>query len=56
MDNWLTMWKLLLIVAFALFGGLAIAVAVGGFADIRKMFKSVDEQHHVKPDKDDTSA
>ena len=48
MDNWLTFWKLLLIAAFVLFGVLAIAVTVGGFFDIRAMFKSVDAQHQAE--------
>ena len=48
MDNWLIFWKLLLIVAFAMFGLLAIVVAIGGFSDIRTLFKSVDAQHQAE--------
>jgi len=44
-DNWLLFWKLLLIVAFTMFGVLTIVVAIGGFFDIRALFKSVDAQH-----------
>ncbi|MHC4442774.1 MAG: hypothetical protein ACYTF1_13685 [Planctomycetota bacterium] len=50
MDEWLVIWKVLLIGAFILFGILAIAVAFGGFFDIRSMFKKVDDQHHAPPD------
>ena len=45
MDNWLLFWKVLLIVAFGMFGVLAIVVAIGGFFDIRALFRSVDAQH-----------
>jgi hypothetical protein len=48
MDNWLLFWKLLLIAAFTMFGVLAIAVAIGGFLDIRALFKSVDAQHEAE--------
>jgi hypothetical protein len=45
MDSWLLFWKLLLIVAFSMFGVLAIVVAIGGFFDLRALFRSVDAQH-----------
>jgi hypothetical protein len=45
MDNWLLFWKLLLMAAFAMFGILAVVVAIGGFSDIRALFRSVDAQH-----------
>lgn len=51
MDSWLTFWKALLIGAFSLFGILAIAVTIGGFFDIRAIFRAADEQR-----RDDTSA
>ena len=50
MDEWLAIWKLLLIGAFVLFGILAITVTIGGFFDIRAMFKKIDDQHHVQSD------
>jgi uncharacterized membrane protein len=44
-DSWLAFWTGLLIGAFTLFAGLAVVVAIGGFADARAMFRSVDAQH-----------
>jgi hypothetical protein len=44
-DNWLLFWKWLLIVAFTLFAVLTIAVAFGGFFDIRALFRTVEAQH-----------
>lgn len=45
MDSWLAFWKLLLIGTVALFTILAIVVTIGGFADVRALFRSIDAQH-----------
>jgi hypothetical protein len=48
MDSWLGFWKVLLIVAFSMFAILAVVVAIGGFFDIRELFKSVEAQHDAE--------
>ncbi|MCA9266105.1 MAG: hypothetical protein KDA60_19730 [Planctomycetales bacterium] len=48
MDNievWSEFWKYTLIVVLAVFAGLAIAVAIGGFFDVKSLFRTIDEQH-----------
>jgi len=45
MDEWLTFWTFLLIAGLALFGGLTVVVACGGFFDVREMLRSVEKQH-----------
>lgn len=44
-DFWIYFWVLLLIAAMLLFGGLAVAVTIGGLFDVRALFRSIREQH-----------
>jgi len=46
MDAWATFWGLLLIVVLVIFAGLTVVIAIGGFFDLKSLFKSIDEQHH----------
>lgn len=41
MDFWITFWTILLIISFTLFAILAVVVTIGGFFDIRSLFKSL---------------
>lgn len=45
MSFWEFFWAALLIFGLAIFTGLAVVVAIGGFADIRAMFRNIDRQH-----------
>lgn len=45
MDNWLILWKYLLMGAVSLFAVLALVITVGGFFDVKALFRSVDAQH-----------
>lgn len=45
MDSWLVFWTVLLIAALAVFAGLAVVVTIGGFFDIKKLFRSIDAKH-----------
>jgi len=44
-DGWITFWGWVLIVTLGIFTGLAIAVTIGGFFDIRALLNKMDEQH-----------
>ena len=45
LDGWMLMWKIVLIGGVALFAVLAVAVSIGGFFDVRQLFKTLREQH-----------
>lgn len=45
MALWTQFWAWLLVFSLLLFLGLAIVVSIGGFFDIRALFKSIREQH-----------
>ena len=58
MNFWINLWTLFFLVSLALFGGLAVIVSIGGFFDIRSLFRSLmdrtgqeknpDPAHHTK--------
>lgn len=41
MNFWINLWTLFFLLSLALFGGLAVIVTIGGFFDIRSLFKSL---------------
>ena len=45
MAFWVAFWGILLAVSLAIFAGLAVVIAVGGFFDVKALFKSIDAQH-----------
>ncbi len=42
---WEVLWAAVLIGGLAVFAVLAVVVSIRGFADIRSLFKSIEEQH-----------
>jgi len=44
MNFWINFWSFFFYTSLVLFGGLAIVVSIGGFFNIRSMFKSMAEQ------------
>jgi len=44
MDSWAMFWSWVLAVGLTAFFGLAVAVSIRGFADIRAMFKNLRER------------
>ena len=44
MSGWINFWGALLFSAMAVFAIMAVVVAIGGFKDIRRMFKSLEEK------------
>ena len=45
MDVWATFWGWLLAAVLVIFALLAVAVAIGGFFDVKALFETIDEQH-----------
>lgn len=45
MQFWIEFWTWLLIVAVVLFAGLAVVVSIGGFFDVKRLFRSIDAKH-----------
>jgi len=45
MTYWSGFWAWFLLFGLAVFLGLAVVVTVGGYFDIRAMFKRIREQH-----------
>jgi len=46
MDAWAIFWGWLLIIVLVIFAVLAVAVTIGGFFDVKALFKTMDKQHH----------
>lgn len=42
---WKVLWAAVFIGGLATFAALAVVVSIRGFADIRSLFKSIEEQH-----------
>jgi hypothetical protein len=48
MNFWIGFWTAVLIFAVASLTGLAFVVTIGGFFDVKAMFKSIDSKHRVE--------
>ncbi len=44
MDFWISLWTIFFFASLALFAGLAVVVSIGGFFNIRSLFKSLSER------------
>lgn len=44
MNFWINLWTIFFFVSLALFAGLAVAVTIGGFFNIRSLFKSLSQR------------
>ncbi|NLS98244.1 MAG: hypothetical protein GXX96_39445 [Planctomycetaceae bacterium] len=45
LEYWIFLWKVVLIGGVALFTVLAVVVTIGGALDIRRLFKTLREEH-----------
>ena len=45
MDAWAIFWGWLLVIIFVIYVGLAIAITIGGFFDVKAMPTSIADQH-----------
>ena len=42
---WIWLWKIVLIGALALFGCMAVGVTIGGYFDVKRLFRTISESH-----------
>lgn len=45
MEGWIIFWKILLITVVIIFGAVSVKVAIGGFFDVKALFKNIKDQH-----------
>ncbi len=45
LEYWIILWKAVLILGVGLFAALAVVVTIGGALDIRRLFKTLHEDH-----------
>lgn len=45
MTGWAQFWQYVIYTALGLYFGLAFAITVGGFFDVKKMFRRLNEAH-----------
>lgn len=45
MQFWIDFWTFFFFVSLAFFAGLVVIVAIGGFFNLRSLFKDLREQH-----------
>lgn len=53
MEFWVKFWTVFFIISLVIFAGLAVAVTIGGFFNIRSLFKSLEEEHTYRKDQED---
>lgn len=52
-DFWPMFWTVVFVASLVIFAGVTIVVAVGGYRDLRAMFRNLDEQHAGRADADE---
>ena len=45
LQQWILLWKIVLIGGTSLFAILAVVVSIGGFFDVRRLFRTLHAQH-----------
>lgn len=49
---WSSFWGWTLAIALGVFFVLAVSVTIGGFFDVKKLFRSIDDHHAQQADRD----
>jgi hypothetical protein len=44
MNFWISLWTVFFVASLAVFAGLAVVVSIGGFFNIRSLFRSLSER------------
>lgn len=55
MENWITFWTWLLVIVLLIFFGLIVVVAVGGFFDLKILFRTINKQHRDSEEKQNSA-
>ena len=50
MNFWISFWTIFFVVSLVLFASLAVTVTIGGFFNIRSLFKSLSQRHEQEED------
>ncbi len=50
MTGWALIWQYVVYIALGLYFGLAVAITIGGFFDVKKMFRRLDAAHAAAAD------
>ena len=50
MQFWINLWTIVFFVSITLFAGLAVVVAIGGFFNIKSLFKTLNSE--TEPDQE----
>ena len=45
MDFWVSLWGAVLVVGMLIFVVVAAVVTIGGYSDVKSLFRSIDSQH-----------
>jgi hypothetical protein len=53
MQFWINFWSIFFFASLVIFTVLAVAVTIGGFFNIRSLFKSLKDAHEQSQKKDD---
>ena len=53
--NWVSFWSFFFFLSLALFTGLALLVTIGGFFNIRSLFKDLSQVKNKIPDPTDSN-
>lgn len=56
MSGWAAFWLWVIILALVTYFGLAIVIAIGGFFDVRKMFRRLNELHAARSEDQESAA
>ena len=52
MEAWTTFWGWLLVIVLLIYAGLAVAITIGGFLDVKAMLTTIDDRHESKKTSD----
>lgn len=52
MNGWMILWKIVFIAGVSIFVGMAVWVTIGGFADIKRLFERIREEHAEENDEE----
>tara|TARA_R110002096_G_scaffold55607_9_gene142506 strand:- start:2551 stop:2715 length:165 start_codon:yes stop_codon:yes gene_type:complete len=53
MDTWAIFWAVVLIVVLIIFTVVSVVVGIGGFSDVKDLFRDIEKQHHENDPTDD---
>ncbi|MBN2456655.1 MAG: hypothetical protein JXB29_09010 [Sedimentisphaerales bacterium] len=46
MTFWILLWKIVFVLSTTAFAAMSVWVTIGGYRDIKKLFKKIEQGHH----------